>query len=246
MSPPSRSLSRSISSTGMPAARAPSPSSSGVSPTCSASPGSHPASSRAEPKIPGSGLRWPASAEETTPSNIPASPQRSSTRPSEQSQLETTTSFSPRSRRPREGRLGVGIGAEADRVDELVHRELDPELGREISSAQRSRRSASDSLVAPLVGVLLVVGHLLAHRRDQGLVARPLRHGAAQGDPGRLQLDQRPECIQKYSLASPRPGILRMRTVKDRDLLAAARQRGRGGDHDRRSRSSSPSSSTGS
>ena len=44
----------------MPAARAPATSSSGVSPTWSASAGSQPASSSAAAKIAGSGLRAPA------------------------------------------------------------------------------------------------------------------------------------------------------------------------------------------
>ena len=47
--------------------------------------------------------------------------------------------------------------------------------------------------------VLAVVGHLGLHRGDQLLVADLLGHPLAQADPWRLQLDQGPECIKKYS-----------------------------------------------
>src|SRR5262249_38786374 len=90
-------FSRSISKGRIPAPRAPITSSSGVSPTGSASSGAHPPSSSAALNIAGSGLAAPTSAEVTVPASFPSRPQSSSTLGSEQSQLETVISLRSRS-----------------------------------------------------------------------------------------------------------------------------------------------------
>ena len=189
--------SRSISSGRMPAARAPATSSSLVSPTCSASAASQPASSRATAKIPGSGLREPASAEVTVPSSSSSSPHRSSTRGSEQSQLETDDQ--PQAAVPQAGRAPARRrGRPRSGPPRPARRPLTStpsSLGDQRGAALAQLRERL--LVAPLVRVLPVVVHLGPHRGDQPLVADLGGNPLAQGDPGRLELDQRSEGIEE-------------------------------------------------
>ena len=85
----------------MPAARAPSTSASGVSPTCQVSSGRAPTSSSAARKMAPSGLAEPTSAEASAPSTSPASPVSCKRSCSDQSQLETTTVRMPAARSAR-------------------------------------------------------------------------------------------------------------------------------------------------
>ena len=134
--------------------------------------GAQPAISSACEKITGSGLREPDPAEVTTPSSGSPSPQRSSTSVSETSQFETQTSRSPRARRSASAGAASGYGAEADRGHHRLDRDLAVELRGEDVGAARAQGRERGRVVA-LVRVLLVVGHLLAHRARE--VARRAR-----------------------------------------------------------------------
>ena len=128
----------------MPAARAAARSSAGVSPTYRASPGGQPASSSAGAKIAGSGLRTPASAEVTTPSSAPPSPQRSSTSGSETSQFDTQTSLQAEPAQLGQRRRRVGKGPEADRGHHRLDRHLlVPAPSRAPRRSGRAARRAS-------------------------------------------------------------------------------------------------------
>ena len=85
----------------MPAARAPSTSASGVSPTCQVASAVVPAIRSAAAKIAPSGLADPTSAEAIAPSTRSASPVWSRRSCSDQSQLDTTTRRMPRARSAR-------------------------------------------------------------------------------------------------------------------------------------------------
>ena len=93
--------SRAIRTGRMPAARAPSTSASGVSPTCQASSGRAPTSSSAAAKMAPSGFAEPISAEASAPSTSSASPVSCRRSCSDQSQLEIDRGPDPgRAQRP--------------------------------------------------------------------------------------------------------------------------------------------------
>src|SRR5918995_1409366 len=98
----------------------------------------------------------------------------------------------------RKRRHRVGIGIEADRVQELLCGDRDLELARDQRRAALAQVRQRPGVPA-LMRVLAVVVHLVPDGRDQGLLGHVRGHLGAQRDPGRLQLQQRAECSKKYS-----------------------------------------------
>src|SRR4051812_11409427 len=109
----------------------------------------------------------------------------------------------------------VGERSEADRGDQLVGRDRHVELLRDERGAAVAK-VRQGGVVAPLVSVIAVVGHLRAHRVLEPFVAHLGWDVRAQREPGRLQLDQGAEGVEEDS-AGHLWGIL-----PDAMMLAAA------------------------
>ena len=156
--------SRSILITSIPAARAPSTSSS-LSPTWKASAARSRRSAAPASKIAGSGLRAPAAAEVTTPSRC-ARRGRSARAPrrARSPSWRRRRSAGPAGARPRRAGDGVGVGLERDRVHHRLDVDRAAEPGRRASPRSRSsgaparRRRGASSACARVVGHLRLEG----------------------------------------------------------------------------------------
>ena len=182
--------------------RAPATSSSGVSPTCSASSGPQPGELERRREDRRVGLARAGHGRAHRPVEQPAEP-AALQHPGKRA-VPVGDGDQPLASVPQlaQGRHGVGIGAEADRLDQLVDGDLDAEPLRDERGAALAQ-VGERGLVPPLVRVVAVVGHLGAERRREPLVAHLVRNAVAQGEPGRLELDQGAERVEKHSADHP-------------------------------------------
>ncbi len=185
--PAAASSSRAIRIGWMPAARAPSTSASGVSPTCQVSSGRVPASSSAAAKIAPSGLAEPTSAEAIAPSTsvretrlLQALVQR------EVPVGDDDGPDAALAQRPQRGRA-VGVGVEAQRVHQGVKYDVDRE-------GQLHRPRAAHAQVVQRAGVGAVVAGGRGSRRS--------RPGSRPRRPPR-------RCPSRCARAAPRAGAAR-------------------------------------
>ena len=190
----------------MPAARAPSTSSAGVSPTWRASSAAQPASRSAGSKIAGSGFRGASlgggddaverSAEAAAGEHL--GQREVPVRDADQAQPELAQ-LGQRGRGVG-GRRGSGSRPSSPRPETSL-----TELAREDRGAAPRAGPRASSASRPSSAVLAVVAHLGAQGRARG--ARRARCPApGQVDPRRLELDQRPERIEQQRVTGPSTG----------------------------------------
>ena len=133
---------------------------------------------------------------------------------------------------PVERRRRVGVGAKADRGDQLSRRSPSRPSSRVSSSAQAARRRPGAGLVAGLVGVLAVVGHLGAQRGDH---ASRRARSRARRPGGPRAARARPACRARRRTRlgrHSRPKTGRIGPV-ERELLGLQRRLDLGRDHAR-------------